>query len=395
MANSIRRIGVLTGGGDCPGLNAVIRAVVKTARRQYGWEVLGIEDGFEGLIQPGKVRELTDVNVRGILPRGGTILGTTNRANPFHYEVEVDGEIKAFDVSDEVVRYAQVLGLDALIAIGGDGSLRIAYELMQKGLKVVGVPKTIDNDLEDTAVTFGFDTAINTAMEALDKLHTTAESHHRVIILELMGREAGWIALEAGIAGGADIILIPEIPYDIDSVVRHIRKRREKGAKFSIVVAAEGARPMGGAEVYRERREIGGVRRLGGISNMVADQLRDHCQLEVRVTVLGHLQRGGSPTAFDRLLSSRFGTMAVHLVARGKLGQMVALRDDHIVAVPIAEAVAKQKLVPLGGDMILTAHGLGINLGREPQEIEALAVATMGAVMDLRRRTADENPPRD
>ncbi len=372
MEHQIRRIGVLTGGGDCPGLNAVIRAVVKTAISQYGWEVLGIEDGFEGLIQPGKVRPLKMADVRGILPRGGTILGTTNRANPFHYEVEVDGEIKAFDVSDDVVRYAQVLGIDVLIVIGGDGSLRIAYELMQKGLKVVGVPKTIDNDLKDTAVTFGFDTAINTAMDALDKLHTTAESHHRVIILELMGREAGWIALEAGIAGGADIILIPEIPYDVESITEHIRGRNLSGAKFSIVVVAEGAKPMGGEEVYREQREIGAVRRLGGIGQQLAEQLRERCSLEIRVTVLGYLQRGGTPTAFDRLLSSRFGTIAVHLVAQGKLGQMVALKDERITAVPIAEAVSAQKMVSLNSDIILTAMGLGINLGRKQEEIRAL-----------------------
>ena len=380
MADAVRRapappgvrIGVLTGGGDCPGLNAVIRAVVKTAINEYSWEVLGIEDGFEGLIQPGKVRPLTAADVRGILPRGGTILGTTNRADPFHYEVETDGEVKVFDVSDDVVRYAQVLGMDALIVIGGDGSLRIAYELMQKGLKVVGVPKTIDNDLPGTVVTFGFDTAVNTAMDALDKLHTTAESHHRVIILEVMGRDAGWISLKAGIAGGADVILIPEIPYDLDVIADKISQRNQRGAKFSIVVVAEGARPVGGEAIYQAEREIGGVRRLGGAGEGLAAQLKARCRAEVRVTVLGHLQRGGSPSAFDRLLATRFGAMAVHLIAQGKLGHMVALEDERIVAIPIAEAVARQKFVPLDSDVLLTAFGLDICLGNSRQAIEKM-----------------------
>jgi len=372
MADAINRIGVLTGGGDCPGLNAVIRAVVKTAVNEYGWEILGIEDGFEGLIQPGKVRNLTPADVRGILPRGGTILGTTNRANPFHYEVKADGEVRVFDVSDDVVRHAQVLGIQALVVVGGDGSLTIAHELMQKGLRVVGVPKTIDSDLQGTVITFGFDTAVNTAMDALDKLHTTAESHHRVIILEVMGRDAGWIAIKAGIAGGADVILIPEIPYDLDVVADKIARRTHDGSKFSIVVAAEGARPVGGAPVYQAQREIGGVRRLGGIGEVLAAQLKERCSVEVRVTVLGHLQRGGSPTAFDRLLASRFGSMAVHLIAEGKLGHMVALQDENIVAVPIAEAVAQQKFVPLESDILLTAFGLDVSLGNTRQAIEKM-----------------------
>ncbi len=365
-----KRIGILTGGGDCPGLNAVIRAVVKTAYNDYGWEIIGIEDGFEGLIQPGKVRPLTPEDVRGILPRGGTILGTTNRANPFHYEVEVGGEIRVFDVSDDVVRHAQVLGLDAIVVIGGDGSLRIAYELMQKGFPVVAVPKTIDNDLSATLITFGFDTAINTAMDALDRLHTTAESHHRTIVLEVMGREAGWIALEAGIAGDADIILIPEIPYDIEAVLEKIDRRNREGAKFSLIVAAEGAYPVGGQPIYRQRREIGGVKRLGGIGEVIAEAIREQAISEVRVTVLGHLQRGGSPSAFDRILASRFGTAAVHLIAKERLGEMVALQGEGVVAVPIAEAVAQQKLVSLESDIVRTAFDLGICLGRKRAELE-------------------------
>jgi ATP-dependent phosphofructokinase / diphosphate-dependent phosphofructokinase len=368
MPGAIQRIGVLTGGGDCPGLNAVIRAVVKTATNEYNWQVLGIEDGFEGLILPGKTRPLSQDDVRGILPRGGTILGTTNRADPFHYEVELpaaDGRklVEVRDVSGEVLRRAEELGVDVLIAIGGDGSLRIASELMEKGLQVVGVPKTIDNDLSMTQVTFGFDTALNTAMEALDRLHTTAESHHRVIVLEVMGREAGWIALEAGIAGGADVILIPEIPFDLRAVQEKIEERRRRGAKFSLVVVAEGAFPQGGAAVYLDQRDLGGMQRLGGIGERLAQQLRDCCGLEARVTVLGHLQRGGSPSAFDRLLASRFGTMAVHLIAEGKTGHMVALQDGRIVPVPLEQAIAHLKLVPLDSDIIQTARGLGICLG--------------------------------
>lgn len=372
MASSIQRIGVLTGGGDCPGLNAVIRAVVKAAIQEYDWEVLGIEDGFEGLIQPGKVQPLTLARVRGILARGGTILGTTNRANPFAYEVEVNGALRTFDVSDDVVRHAQVLGLDALVVIGGDGSLRIAHELMQKGLPVVGVPKTIDNDLEATLVTFGFDTAVNTAMEALDRLHTTAESHHRAIILEVMGRDAGWIALKAGIAGDADVILIPELPFALETVVEKIKERNHSGAKFSILVIAEGARPAGGEAIYQAEREVGAVRRLGGVGEAVAQRLREQSHAEVRVTVLGHLQRGGSPSAFDRLLATRFGVMAVHCIAEGLLGHMVALDGDCIVSVPIAEAIARQKLVPLHSDLIRTALALNICLGQPREALMAL-----------------------
>lgn len=372
MSKTIRRVGVLTGGGDCPGLNAVIRAVVKTAINEYDWEVLGIEDGFEGLIQPGRIRPLTLADVRGILARGGTILGTTNRADPFHYAVTVDGEIKVFDVSEDVVRHAQVLGLDALVVIGGDGSLRITQELMGKGLKAVGVPKTIDNDLACTNISFGFDTAVNTAVEALDKLHTTAESHHRVIILELMGRDAGWIALKAGIAGDADVILIPEIPYDVTVIIDKLKARYRGGAKYSIVVAAEGAKPENGEVIYQDHHDVGAVRRLGGVGEVLAGQIRANSDIEVRVTVLGHLQRGGSPSAFDRLLATRYGSMAVHLIAEGRLGRMVALADEAIVSVPIADAVARQKLVPLDSDIIRTAFGINICLGHTRARVERL-----------------------
>lgn len=363
MTSTIRRLGVLTGGGDCPGLNAVIRAVVKTAILEYQWEVMGIEDGFEGLIQPGKVRRLRLEDVRGILPRGGTILGTTNRADPFHYEVETAQGVQVYDVSEDVIRRVRILGIDGLIVIGGDGSLRIALEFMRKGMQVIGVPKTIDNDIPGTSITFGFDTAVNTVMEALDRLHTTAESHHRVILLEVMGRDAGWIALEAGIAGGADVILIPEIPYDPDFIAQSINQRHERGSTFSLVVVAEGAHPLGGNPIYQKERTLGGTPRLGGVGEALAEELRKRLKAEVRVMVLGYLQRGGSPTAFDRLLASRFGAMSVHFAAQGKFGHMVALQDDRICAVPLEEAVEQQKLVQMDSDIIRTAADLDICLG--------------------------------
>lgn len=367
MTQPVQRIGVLTGGGDCPGLNAVIRSVVKTAITRHGWEVIGIEDGYEGLILPDKTRLLTLADVRGILPRGGTILGTTNRADPFHYEVQVkaNGEtrIEVRDVSDQVMARVAELGLDALVVIGGDGSLRITVELMAKGLRAVGVPKTIDNDIAGTNVTFGFDTAVNTAMEALDRLHTTGSSHHHAMILEVMGRDAGWIALQAGIAGGADVILIPEIPYDIHAVAAKVHERSQRGTRFSILVVAEDARPRDGAALYLPERDLGGARRLGGIGDAVAAQLKALLDVEVRVTVLGHVQRGGSPSAYDRLLASRFGAYAVQLIAEGKLGHMVALRDDRLVAVQLEEAVGHQKLVPLDSDVLATARGLGVFVG--------------------------------
>jgi 6-phosphofructokinase 1 len=371
MSDTMQRIGVLTGGGDCPGLNAVIRAVVKTAINEYGWEVLGIEDGFEGLIKPGKARLLDVTDVRGLLPRGGTILGSTNRANPFHYEVLTDSEVKVFDVSNTVVHRAQEYGIEALIVIGGDGSMRIAHELIPKGLQVVGVPKTIDNDLDGTDVSIGFDTAVTTAMEALDKLHTTAESHHRVLVIEVMGRHAGWIALAAGVAGGADVILIPEIPYHLDVIADKIRQRYQSSAQFSIVVVAEGSLPLGGEAVYRAERDLGGVSRLGGVGEVVAAQLRKMCHADVRVTVLGHLQRGGSPTACDRLLATRFGAMAVHLIAQGHVGHMVALQGGHLTAVPIRDAVVRQKQVPLDSDLVRAALGLTICLGNSRQTMVA------------------------
>lgn len=371
MSDTVQRIGLLTGGGDCPGLNAVIRAVVKTAINEYGWEVLGIEDGFEGLIKPDKARLLDMTDVRGLLPRGGTILGSTNRANPFHYEVQTNGAVKVFDVSETVLHRAREYGIQVLIVIGGDGSMRLAQEFMHKGLQVVGVPKTIDNDLHGTESTVGFDTAVTTAMEALDKLHTTAESHHRVLVLEVMGRHAGWIALAAGVAGGADVILIPEIPYHVDVIADKIKQRNQSGAKFSLVVVAEGSMPLGGEAVYQAERDLGGVSRLGGIGEVVAAQLRRVCQTDVRVTVLGHLQRGGSPTAFDRLLATRFGNTVVHMIAQGHMGHMVALRDGRMTAIPLGDAVSQPKQVPLESDLVRAAVGLTICLGDSRQAIVA------------------------
>jgi phosphofructokinase-like protein len=372
MSDTIQRLGILTGGGDCPGVNAVIRAVVKTAIHEYAWEVWGIEDGFEGLIQPDKVRLLNLPAVRGLLPRGGTILGSTNRANPFQYAVATNGRRTVLDVSETVVHRTRMYGLDVLIVVGGDGSLRIAHALMSKGLKVVGVPKTIENDLCGTEVTVGFDTAVTTAMEALDKLHTTAESQHQVIILEVRGRHAGWMALTAGLAGGADVILLPELPYRLDAILDKITQRHQSGAQFSLIVVAEGSELQAGDTIYRARRHAVRRSRLGGSGAVVAAQLRQMCHADVRVTVLGSLPRGGSPTACDRVLATRFGAMAVHLAARGTVGHMVALQSGRITAVPLADVVAQQKRVSLGSDLVRAAFGLNICLGIRRQAIVAL-----------------------
>jgi phosphofructokinase-like protein len=361
--NRIRRLAVLTGGGDCPGLNAVIRAVVKTAIREYGLSVIGFENGFGGLIQ-NRSRELKERDVSGIVARGGTILGTTNRDNPFHYPIIINGEKVFRDVSDRVIENISIHKIDALIIIGGDGSLSIGKELFEKGLPVVGVPKTIDNDLSATDQTFGFDTALNTATEAIDKLHTTAESHHRVMILEVMGRYAGWIALQSGLAGGADVILIPEIPYSIEKVAEKIMQRYESGKKFSIVVVAEGARPIGG-EMFVQRMVADSFEpiRLGGIGNLVGEQVENITGMETRVTVLGHLQRGGTPTAFDRVLATRFGAAAVNMVMDGRFGEMVCLRTPNIESVPLAEAVGEMKVVPVDSDLVRATRQIGICLG--------------------------------
>ena len=360
----IRRIAVSTGGGDCPGLNAVIRAVVKTATSVYGWEVLGIETGFDGLLGRGgaRVRPMTPASVRGILPQGGTVLGTSNRGSPFAMLGE-DGTV--VDRSREVIERLTELGVDAVVTIGGDGSMRIAAQLLDLGVGIVGVPKTIDNDLAATDVTFGYDSALHVATEAIDRLHTTAESHHRVMLVEVMGRNAGWIALEAGLAGGADVILIPEIPYRLEVVVDALVRRARGGGRFSIVVVSEGAVPEGGAQTYQSELlgSHGGAPRLGGICNSLAAQISEACGAETRATVLGHLQRGGSPSPFDRVLGTRFGAAAVHLVADGGLGQMVALRGTDIVSVAIKDAIAEPKLVDPAGELVKTARSVGISFG--------------------------------
>ena len=362
---AISKIGILTGGGDCPGLNAVIRSVVKAAIIRHGWEVIGIEDGFDDLLNLTKCKPLLLGSVRGILPRGGTILGTTNRGNPFSYPIDQDGKIVHIDLSNRVLENIRAMGIDALVTVGGEGSLKIAHELAQKGVPVVGVPKTIDNDLRETDVSFGYNTALETATDALDKLHTTAESHHRVMILEVMGRYAGWIALESGIAGGADVILIPEIPYDVNLVCAAIKERSSRGSNFSIIVAAEGAFPIGGNRVVAKAAdEHSSIERLGGIGQFVAKHVIHCMELDVRVTVLGHLQRGGSPTTFDRALGSRFGTKAVQMVADGEFGRMACLKGGHITSVSIENATRELKLVDPDGEFVRTAEDLGIMMGR-------------------------------
>lgn len=353
------RIAISTGGGDAPGLNAVIRGVVLAAAHR-GWECLGIRHGYDGLMGLDKVVPLGPAEVRGITHLGGTILGTTSRGNPFHWkETKPDGTVVEHDRSKEVVAEAKRLGIEAIVAIGGDGSLGIAMQLFRMGIPIVGVPKTIDNDVGGTVATFGFDTAVQTATEAIDKVHSTAESHDRVMVVEVMGRHAGFIALNSGLAGSADVILIPEIPFDIRKVVEKIRAREAEGRHFSIVVVAEGARPKGGGVSLIDPEH----HRLGGIGDKVGHSIEEMTGKETRTMVLGHLQRGGSPTTFDRLLSLRFGAAAVRLIAQQKYGYMVALQPPDIVAVSIEEAIAKPRHVPLDSDVIATARDLGISLG--------------------------------
>ena len=368
----IKKIAISTGGGDCPGLNAVIRAVVRTARLVYRWDVMGIEDGFDGLIYARNLRYISVDDTSGLLQKGGTMLGTTNRGNPFRHQVEENGKLVVKDLTPTLVENIGILGLDAIVCIGGDGTLAIARDLLKLGVPVVGVPKTIDNDLSATDLTFGFTTAVNTATEALDKLHTTAESHHRVMVVELMGREAGWIALESGIAGGADVILIPEIPFDINRVCQTIKRRQLTGRGFSVVVVAEGAMPAGGKQaIVAEATQAYQSVRFGGMGYYVAEKIAQGTEMDTRVTVLGHLQRGGSPNAFDRLLATRFGTAAVELIAQEKFGYMVCLRGRDIKSVPIEEAVGKMKRVEPDGQIVRTAELVGIEFGRpEKNEVK-------------------------
>jgi 6-phosphofructokinase 1 len=357
------RIAISTGGGDAPGLNAVIRAVVLSAYHR-GWQSYGIQRGYEGLLSFNGVVPLGPAAVRGITHVGGTILGTTNRGNPFRYVTrDHEGNECEVDRSNDLVSAFQASGFDALVSIGGDGSLQISHELWRKGLPVVCVPKTIDNDVSGTQRSFGFDTAVSTATEAIDKLHSTAESHDRVIVVELMGRYAGWIALYSGLSGSADVILIPEIPFDMEKVCQKIRSREAAGRRFSIVVVAEGARPKDGTIELLERRGVGTVDRLGGIASKVARTIAHQTGKEVRTLVLGHLQRGGSPTTYDRLLALRFGAAAVRAIADGCFGVMVGLNGPDITRVSLEEVVGRSKNVPLDSDTIITARELGINLG--------------------------------
>jgi 6-phosphofructokinase 1 len=360
--SKIRKIGILTGGGDCPGLNAVIRAVGKSAFN-LGWEVLGVHNGFEGLLRTRLVRKLKPENVRGILNVGGTILGANSRVNPFEVVSGKGTCMTVEDHSDEVMANFKKLGLDAVVVIGGDGTLKIAQQFYEKGMPLVGVPKTIDNDLWATVMTFGYDTAVSTATDAIDKLHPTAASHRRAMVVEVMGRYAGWIALNSGVAGGADVILIPEIPFDIDVVCEKVKSRDKEGAGFSIVVVAEGAKPAGGEMLTKGPKEPGREARLGGVGEWVAKEINARIGKETRSLVLGHLQRGGYPTTFDRLLGTRFGVAAIRLIQNRKFGQMVCLIPPEIKSVPIKDAISKMKFVPVDSDVIAAARALGICFG--------------------------------
>ncbi|HAM35731.1 MAG TPA: 6-phosphofructokinase [Elusimicrobia bacterium] len=362
MDNNKPKIGILTGGGDCPGLNAVIRAVVK-ASHMRGWQTVGFKGGYEGLLDPVECSRLDYRDMGYLLTQGGTVLGSSNRGR-FSAKTGLGGVQQIpQDIIAEAKRNFQQLGLKALICVGGDGSLTIAQQLFESGIPVVGVPKTIDNDLEATVITFGFDSAVCCATEALDRLHTTAASHNRIMILEVMGRHAGWIAISAGISGGGDIILIPEIPFTYESICAKIKERESIGREFTLVVVAEGAKPKGGNLVTLDASAKDREVRLGGIGAAVAKEIEKRTGKETRVCVLGHLQRGGGPTSFDRLLCTRFGAKAVELVAREQFGYMVALRPPDTVAVKITEAIGRLRQVPPDGDLVQTGRALGISFG--------------------------------
>ncbi|OQA55725.1 MAG: Pyrophosphate--fructose 6-phosphate 1-phosphotransferase [Candidatus Omnitrophica bacterium ADurb.Bin277] len=354
----------MTAGGDCPGLNAVIRAATKTAILAYGWKVFGIEDGYAGLIE-GRGHELTTEMVSGILTQGGTILGTSNRANPFKTPVIEGKRVRYVDLSKQAIRNFRKWGLDVLVAVGGDGTLKIASLLVKRGIPVIGIPKTIDNDLSGTDFTFGFDTAVSIATDAIDRLHTTAAAHHRVMILEVMGRHAGWIALHAGSAGGADVILIPEIPYSMQCVRDMVMKRANYGKKFSLICVAEGAKEKGGRVVVRARDLTNPYpEKLGGVGEYLASKIEKMCGLETRAAKLGHIQRGGSPTPFDRNLGTLFGAHAIELVSEARFGEMVCLQGTKVESLPISEAVRKLKTVPTDHPLVLAGESIGICFGR-------------------------------
>jgi 6-phosphofructokinase 1 len=361
--SAIKRIGVLTGGGDCPGLNAVIRAVVKSGIIEHGLQACGIQDGYEGLVK-GKMLKLSYESVSGILAVGGTILGTSNTADPFHYVEEGRGPASAQDLSDQCVENVRKAGLDVLFCIGGDGTLSIAHRLAQKGLAVIGVPKTIDNDLVGTDVTFGFETAVQIVADAIDRLHTTAMSHHRAMVIETMGRYAGWLALVGGMAGGGDIVLIPEIPYTMENVCRAVHARSRRGKRFSLVVVAEGVKMPRGGYAVRQRVEEGHDRiRLGGIGVWLAAEIEAAASVESRAVVLGHVQRGGTPIAYDRVLATRLGHEALIQAVKGNFDVMVGLQGTQVVPVPLADVAGKQRLVKPDCDYVRAARAVGTSFG--------------------------------
>lgn len=358
----MKRVGILTGGGDCPGLNAVIRAVTKSLLQDH-YEVIGFEDGFLGLIE-NRYRTLTWDAVSGILQQGGTILGSSNKANPFHHPVEKDGVFVYNDFSDRTIRHAIDLGLEVVVCIGGDGTMTIAKQLLEKGLPIVGVPKTIDNDLYGTDITFGYDTAVSIATEAIDRIHTTASSHHRIMLIEIMGRYAGWLTLGAGLAGGADIILIPEIEYDVDIIAERVLERSSRGRRFSIIAVAEGAKAEGdGFTVQKIVADSPDKLRLGGISIKLSSEIEKITGLESRATILGHLQRGGTPTAFDRILATRYGVAAAELIRQGQFGDMVALQGNNITSVAIEKIGGKTRTVDPQHQLIKAAAATGVSMG--------------------------------
>lgn len=357
------RIGILTGGGDCPGINAVIRAVAKKAIHDFDMEIVGIEDGYEGLVHE-RSRRLEGRDVSGILTLGGTILGTTKKVNPYRYAIKKGDDFEFKDMSKQCIRFATSLELDCLVVIGGDGTLGIAYKLFKGGIPIVGVPKTIDNDIIGTDLTFGFDTAMSIATEGIDRLHTTAQSHHRVMVVEVMGHNAGWLALSSGIAGGGDIILLPEIPYKLDKIVEKVRERHRKGKRFSIVVVAEGAKPKGGdVVIQRMVKESSDPIRLGGIGFVLGDQIEKATGIETRAVVMGHLQRGGSPTAFDRVLATQLGSKAVDMIVSKMYGYMVAMQRSRLITVALKDVAKGHRGVPIDHPLIKTAVSLGTSFG--------------------------------
>ena len=359
-----KTIGILTGGGDCPGINAVIRAVAKKAIFDYDMEIIGIEDGYEGLVN-NRHRHLENRDVSGILTLGGTILGTTKKINPYRYPVKRGAKLDFKDMSGPAIETVKALGLHCLVVIGGDGTLGIAYKLFRDGVPIVGVPKTIDNDILGTDLTFGFDTAMSIATEGIDRLHTTAQSHHRVMVVEVMGHNAGWLALTSGIAGGGDIILIPEIPYEMGAIVEKVKERHRKGKRFSIVVVAEGAKPKGGdVVIQRMVKESSDPIRLGGVGFVLGDQIEKATGIETRTVVMGHLQRGGSPTAFDRVLATQLGSRAVDMVISRAFGNMVAMQNSHLIKVPLKDVAKGHRSVPQDHPLIRTAISLGTCFGK-------------------------------